>query len=496
MSGLVSLFLEIFNMSLMGAAVIVVVCLVRLCLKKVPRKFSYWLWAVPAFRLACPFSFAAAFSLFRLSSVQTVGTAGPMTQVSYLPGIYEQVLRAAGDTSPAPAAFPIDARFPWNTLFGAAALLWLLGIAALLLWAAFSYGRLLAQVKTAVRFHGNVYECDRISSPFVLGIVRPKIYIPFGLTPWQRKYVICHEGCHIRRRDPLMKALAFLVLVVHWFNPAVWLAFGMMTRDMEGSCDEKALEKLGEDAREGYGRTLLSFAENRRFPTANPLAFGETGVKERIKRVMAFQRVPRWASAAAASACVLAAAVCLANPGAVGMIGGADGPTKIFVTGAKGSFVSSSTEDLAYQGEHISITQRELADYRDGSLEISEEDAVNTLAWRKIMAWRAYEEGIDFSPEEYLEKAEEMRTQMEKAKNYKETMEFLLKGEDITADQYWARLPSTAEFQRTVLGQAFLEKLREQFDQENAGKVVNWDLYLEEYRKNAVKDEHLEKVSP
>ncbi len=496
MKFLTNVFLQVANMSLMGASVIVVICLVRLCLKKAPRRFSYWLWAAAGFRLACPFSIPAVFSLFSLSSVQMVNSAGPITQVSYLPGAFEQAARALDAATPAGAAVSAGEGFPWEALLQGAALLWLIGIGVLLLWMAAARRKLHGRVKAAVKLYGCVYQCENVRSPFIMGLFRPRVYIPFGLSTEQREYVLSHESCHIRRGDHLIKLLAFLILAVHWFNPLAWLAFSLMSRDMELSCDEKTLSRLGDDAREGYSRALLAFAENRRFSTLDSLAFGETGVKERVKNVMTFRKTKKWASIGIGAACVLLMAACAANPSAsLAAIGGADGPTDIFVTNSGSVTVSSSPEDIAYQGKHIAISRQELEDYLEKAGDVPEEQAAETLAWKAILAWKAVNEAdIDFSQEEYRQKAEEMRRESEKADNYQDAMKLLLDGKDMTVEQYWERLPNMAEFQREILGQAFLEQLHEKFEAEKEPSA-NWEAYLAEYKKGAIAEENLRKVS-
>ena len=307
-------FQQVVSMSLTAGLVILAICAARLLLRQAPKKFSYWLWAGAAFRLVCPFSFPAAFSLLALApAAQTVAETGPLTEVSYLPG--------AGLPEAAPGVGAADAVLPqaagavqalglWEVL----GLVWLLGAAALLIGALVAYLRVKGQVATAVKFAHNVYECGAFRSPFVLGFFRPKIYIPFGLEPRQREHVLCHESAHIQRRDYLIKPLGFLLLAIHWFNPLVWLAFHLMSRDMEMSCDEKVLSQLGEEARREYSLSLLSIGSRRRFPAPNPLAFGETGVKERVVNVMKFRRAKRWVTVAAAVAVVAVTAACAANP--------------------------------------------------------------------------------------------------------------------------------------------------------------------------------------
>lgn len=307
-------FQQVVSMSLTAGLVILAICAARLLLRQAPKKFSYWLWAGAAFRLVCPFSFPAAFSLLALApAAQTVAETGPLTEVSYLPG--------AGLPAAAPGVGAADAALPQAAGAGQAlglwevlGLVWLLGAAALLIGALVAYLRVKGQVATAVKFAHNVYECGAFRSPFVLGFFRPKIYIPFGLEPRQREHVLCHESAHIQRRDYLVKPLGFLLLAIHWFNPLVWLAFHLMSRDMEMSCDEKVLSQLGEEARREYSLSLLSIGSRRRFPAPNPLAFGETGVKERVVNVMKFRRAKRWVTVAAAVAVVAVTAACAANP--------------------------------------------------------------------------------------------------------------------------------------------------------------------------------------
>lgn len=306
-------FQQVVSMSLTAGLVILAICGARLLLRQAPKKFSYWLWAGAAFRLVCPFSFPAAFSLLALApAAQTVAETGPLTEVSYLPGAG---LPAAPGVGAADAVLPQAAGAGqalglWEVL----GLVWLLGAAALLIGALVAYLRVKGQVATAVKFAHNVYECGAFRSPFVLGFFRPKIYIPFGLEPRQREHVLCHESAHIQRRDYLVKPLGFLLLAIHWFNPLVWLAFHLMSRDMEMSCDEKVLSQLGEEARREYSLSLLSIGSRRRFPAPNPLAFGETGVKERVVNVMKFRRAKRWVTVAAAVAVVAVTAACAANP--------------------------------------------------------------------------------------------------------------------------------------------------------------------------------------
>ncbi|QHQ60402.1 hypothetical protein Ana3638_06125 [Anaerocolumna sedimenticola] len=193
-------------------------------------------------------------------------------------------------------------------------LLWCSVAVLLLTCSIVSFIRLKGRMATAIRLKGNVYESDKIRSPFILGFVKPKIYIPFGLTGQEQIYILKHEAYHLKRKDHLMKALSFYVMVLHWFNPLVWLAFTRMTKDMEMSCDEKVLTETGTGIIHEYSASLLSFAANRRFPAANPLAFGESGIRERINNVLHFSKPKKWIILLATFLCITTVATCAANP--------------------------------------------------------------------------------------------------------------------------------------------------------------------------------------
>lgn len=311
MTALREIFLQLLSMSLTSSLVIAVICFLRFLLKRAPKKFSYWLWAAAAFRLICPFSFSAVFSIFSFSSAGTVHSAGPVTRMSYLPAV-----SPAGDPAQ-PLTYPgmvSGIPDPGPDSVAILSLIWMLGVVLMLAAAVFSYRKICLRVRAAVMLRPYVYECDAIRSPFVLGFFRPKIYLPFGLDAGRQKYVLCHEEYHIRRRDYLIKPLAFSLLCLHWLNPLVWLAFVLLSRDMEMSCDEKVLETLGGDLRREYSLSLLSFGSNRRFPAPNPLSFGETGLRERIKNVLTYRRTGAFVSIMAVIACLLTAAACSANP--------------------------------------------------------------------------------------------------------------------------------------------------------------------------------------
>lgn len=310
------LFLTILTMNKTAAVVILVVLLMRFLLRKAPKKWSYALWSVVGFRLVCPVSFQAVFSLFNLRSqstvtVETTGTfqISGLTETFYAPAnaTVFNYSQNAGMPVSTPAADPMEL---WLNI---GSVVWLLGIAALLIYSIISYVKLHRQMSTAIRLDGNVWQSDRVRSPFILGFVRPNIYIPFGLDADAQQYVLAHERCHLKHRDHWVKSFAFLLLAVHWFDPLVWLAFHLMGKDMEMRTDEEVL--AGEtNIRRAYSTSLLSFAANRRFPAPSPLAFGETGVKTRIKNVLNWKQPKVWVTVLAAVLCVAVVAACAADP--------------------------------------------------------------------------------------------------------------------------------------------------------------------------------------
>ena len=323
-----SVFLRILNMSIAASYVIIAVLLLRLLLRRLPKKISYLLWSVVAFRLCCPVTWQSVFSLFSLkplSVASTQITAGGATQLEYFPSnigtaappqtggdlLIPQVSDAVNNTSP--AALPTSAADPWQLWITIGTVLWCAGMAALLIYSVVCYGKMRRRMSTAVLLRGNIYQSDCIRSPFLLGFIRPKIYIPFGLDADTMKYVLAHERYHIRRRDYLVKPFAFLLLTVHWFNPLCWLAFHLMGKDMEMSCDEKVLGGEGSSVK-AYSTALLSFAVNRRFPVPSPLAFGETSVKSRIKNVLHWKQPKTWVTLLAVLLCILVVVACAANP--------------------------------------------------------------------------------------------------------------------------------------------------------------------------------------
>lgn len=292
-----ALFFSILNMSITTSYVILFVMIARLLLKKAPKIFSYALWAVVLFRLLCPFSFSSAFSFLKAITPSSgkmdyiPSDVGMMVQPQIETGIGKVNSIINGSL---PAATPYASANPMQIIMFILSVIWVLGVLILVIYSVASYFLLKRKVSTAMLLQDNVFECESIAAPFVLGIIRPKIYLPIGLAETEKSFILKHEQTHIRRFDYIVKPLAFLVLCIHWFNPLVWISFVLMSRDMEMSCDEQVIKELGTEIKKEYSTSLLSLATNRKVISGSPLSFGETGVKGRIKNVLNYQRPALW----------------------------------------------------------------------------------------------------------------------------------------------------------------------------------------------------------
>ena len=344
LSWLDGVFQTVLNMSIAAAVIIAAVLLARLLLRRAPKSFSYALWAVVLFRLLCPVSVSSAVSLLGLLDAPAQENTQYTTVIEYYAPPAAPQLSAPPVSASAPPAVSAPVVTGGEAVSGQvytggmepleiASIVWALGVCAMLLYGAASYIRLRRSLVGNMALEGNIRLADSINSPFVLGIFRPKIYMPSDIGEGEREYIVLHERQHIRRGDHVFKALAFIALGLHWFNPLVWLSFVLAGRDMEMSCDEAVLKKLGEGVRTDYSASLLRFAAGRRGALSVPLAFGESGIKGRIKNLLRWKRPRAWISGAAALLCVFVLAACAVNPAAD------DGP-------ARGEY--GTAEDMAY----------------------------------------------------------------------------------------------------------------------------------------------------
>lgn len=310
-------FLTILNMSLTAGYVILFILLIRLPLKKAPKVISYALWSVAAFRLICPFSFRSILSLIPMNT-------SPIPQnIMYqqTPQINSGITAVDSFVNrflPSPIAGA--SANPLQTCTQIGAYIWLLGIAVMLVYSVVSVLILKSSLKNARLLEGNLYEADNLKTPFVLGVFRPRIFIPAGLSEEEKSYIIRHEQTHIHRLDHIIKPFGFLVLSIHWFNPLVWIAFVLMSTDMELSCDERVLKEMGGDIKKAYSASLLSLATEKRIINGSPLAFGEGNVRDRIKNVLNYKKPAFGAVIAALIAVICVGIGLMANPKATAAI--------------------------------------------------------------------------------------------------------------------------------------------------------------------------------
>lgn len=306
------IFQKALNMSIAAGWLILAVIALRLLLRRAPKRFRLLLWAVVGLRLALPWSIESALSL--IPSAQTLPEGimlerAPVldTGISALNGAINPGFTAAFTPELGASANPLQVLLP------IAAALWMLGAAAMLLWALVSWLSLRKRVREAVRLEGNVYECE-IASPFVLGLFRPRIYLPFSLENGERELVLAHERAHITAGDHIIKPLGWLLLAAHWYNPLVWLAYALFCRDIELACDERVVRGLSLSDRADYSQALLDLSRPRGGVRACPLAFGESSVKGRVKSVLSYKKPAFWLVLLAVVVCVGAAVCFLTDP--------------------------------------------------------------------------------------------------------------------------------------------------------------------------------------
>ena len=284
------IFSAVLTMSVTASIAILCVLLGRLLLKRTPKIFSYVLWAVVLFRLLCPVSLPAAFSLFSLVPMPAAATGQVEHPPQTLPPENDpaapEPLPAEGQEGPLQPA-PEKGLSPVVSLRAAGAVLWLGGVGAMAVYGLVKLMRLRRKLVGAIPLEGSVFLADHIPTPFVLGVFRPRIYLPSALLPEESPYIIAHERHHIARGDHITRILAFAALCLHWFNPLVWLAFALSGRDMEMSCDEAVMRTAGRDIRAEYSTALLQLSTDRRL---TPLAFGQGDIKERIENMMRYKK--------------------------------------------------------------------------------------------------------------------------------------------------------------------------------------------------------------
>ena len=307
------LFLKIINMSISASWLVLAVLILRFVLKKAPKWINVLLWGIVAIRLICPFSFESPLSL--IPSAETIplniGMDSTPTINSGISAINNAVNPIISQSNTPMAGASIN---PLQITIGIYEYIWIFGMIALALYTAISYWRLCRKVDTAVRYKDNIFQSENVSSPFVFGIIKPRIYLPFKMNGQDLEHVVAHEHAHIRRKDHWWKPFGFLLLTIHWFNPLMWMAYVLLCRDIELACDEKVIKELGNEQRGDYTQALVACSVNRRMIAACPLTFGEVGVKERVKSVMNYKKPALWVIIIAVIVCVGVAVCFLTNP--------------------------------------------------------------------------------------------------------------------------------------------------------------------------------------
>ncbi len=308
-----AVFLKIVNMSIAAGWAILAVLLLRLLLKKAPKGIICLLWAVAALRLICPFSLESVLSLIPSAEtvpadIEMMGQPAVNTGLDVINDAVNPLISGSLAPEPYASANPLQVLIP---VFGG---IWLAGVAVMLGYALISYLKLRKTVSASLPAEEGVMLCDEIPSPFILGIFRPRIYLPSSLEEPAKTHVLAHERAHLKRRDQLWKPLGFLLLSVYWFNPLCWIAYVLLCRDIEAACDENVIRDMNEEAMAAYSQALLDCSFSCRRIAACPLAFGETGVKERVKHVLNYKKPAFWIILLAVIACVIAAVCFLTDP--------------------------------------------------------------------------------------------------------------------------------------------------------------------------------------
>lgn len=337
-----AVFLKLLNLSISASWLVLAVLVLRLVSKRSPKWMNVLLWGIVALRLVLPFSVESALSL--IPSAETVSPA--VVQFDPAPTITSGVSIIDNAVNPSLsehfAAVPtmsVNPLYVWTEIAG---WVWLIGLGAMLLYALVSYLRLRRRVSVSLPVQDHIYLCDAISSPFILGVVKPHIYLPSGLDEVQRQNVLSHEQAHLARRDHWWKPLGFALLAVYWFNPVLWLAYALLCRDIELACDERVIRTMDESAVKTYSTVLLACSMPRKAVITCPLAFGEVGVKERVKNALHYKKPAFWVVAASVTVCIVVAVCFLTNPptdtDAAGLVGfHREQVTYADVTGASGA---------------------------------------------------------------------------------------------------------------------------------------------------------------
>lgn len=396
----------LLNMSLTASVVTLFVLFARLLLRRAPKIFSYALWYVVLFRLFCPVAVGSSLSLLGILDTPAVETHSAVSSIEYIPanivhtefpeiqmpvpGVSDVVNRQLPQAAEQLGADPLE--FP--TTF--ATYIWGAGFLAMAVYSVIAYFGIRKKLKVVIPLRDNIFIADDIKSPFVIGFFRPGIYLPCGLGGKEQEYIILHEQHHIRRLDHIVKALAFLALCIHWFNPLVWLAFVLMGKDMEMSCDEAVIRKMGENVRADYSASLLALATGRRMIAGTPLAFGEGDTKGRIRNLANWRKPGFWVVLAAVAGCAALSVCLLTNPmGGDEQEGGEDGDRLNIETSEASGGGESESISGGGEGDASEPISREDGDDEAGTAAVTQLtlDDVATLSEKgNDLSWADFEQ--------------------------------------------------------------------------------------------------------
>ena len=312
------IFLKLLNMSIIAGWLILAVLCIRLLFRRIPKWVNCLLWGVVAIRLICPFSIESQFSILPSTEPIKSSTVVEGEVQNYIPSIDSRLTIVKNTINPMLtetfAYNESNSVAPLQVVTYAAGLVWCCGMVLLIICATGSAVKLHKLVKEAVCVRDNIYICDAVKSPFILGIFRPRVYLSSALREREMDYILAHESAHLKRKDHWWKALGYLLLCIHWFNPLCWMAYSLLCKDIELACDEKAAKDMTFHEKKEYSKVLLSCARQRSLIMVCPLAFGEVGVKERVNSVLNYKKPTLWIIIATAAVLVILAVCFLTNP--------------------------------------------------------------------------------------------------------------------------------------------------------------------------------------
>lgn len=306
-------FLKLLNMSITASWLVLAIMLMRVLFCRAPKALRPVMWSLVGFRLLCPFSLESVLSL--IPSAETVPSHILYAQQpeihSGIPSLNAVINPLLSDSLAPNRTNSVN---PMQSLTFVATVVWVAGMIIMLIYTVISYLRVRIKVREAVLLKDNIWLCDHVSTPFILGVVRPRIFLPSSTTEQDMAFVVAHENAHLARRDHWWKPLGFFLLTIYWFNPLLWLAYSLLCRDIELACDEKVLQELGSDIKKPYSHALIRCSIPRRTLAACPLAFGEIGVKSRIRSVLSYKKPALWILIAAVVMCAALAVCFLTDP--------------------------------------------------------------------------------------------------------------------------------------------------------------------------------------